>query len=76
MHKSLSETLYLTQSGVTVSTLGKVGIHTRVPASETDDAVAGVEVLDVIALTGRTNEGTGAASETGLRKGLPFGSVE
>ena len=76
MHKSLAEALLLGKSVVSVSHLGELGIHTGVPASVTDNAVAGIEVLNVIALTGRTNEGTCAAAKAGRGKLVPGGIVK
>ena len=65
VHKSLTEAFFLCKSVVSVSHLGELGIHAGVPASVTDNAVAGVEVLYVVALAGRANEGTRAATEAG-----------
>ena len=53
------------ESVVSVSHFGKLGIHARIPASVTDNAVSGVEVLYVIALAGGADEGAGATSEAG-----------
>ena len=55
---------------------GEVGIHAAVPAAVALDAAAGVEILDVVALAGGADEGTGAACQTGLVKCLPQGGVE
>jgi hypothetical protein len=56
--------------------LGEVGVHAGVPATESQNTVSGVVILNVIALTGRANEGAGAATEAGFRKSLPFGTVK
>ena len=65
VHKSLTEALYLSHSGLTCRHLCEVGIHAGIPTSESLDTVTGIEILYVIALASGTNKGTGAASKTG-----------
>ena len=55
---------------------GEIGIHTGVPATEALDAVSGVEILDVVTLAGRANEGTGSAAKAGRGEFLPLGCVK
>ena len=76
MHESLTEAFKLGKSRLTCGHFRKVRIHARVPATEAFYTVTGVEVLYVVALTRRADEGTRSATETRLRKLLPFGSAE
>ena len=71
VHKPLAEPLQLRQARLPGGHFGEVGIHARVPAAEALHAVAGVEVLDVVALAGGADEGAGAAAEAGFRTALP-----
>ena len=52
--------------------LREVRVHATVPTTVTLYFGAGVEVLNVVALTGRTDESTSAATKTAFRKGCPF----
>ena len=51
MHKALTETFKLRQSRLSGGHLGEIGIHTGIPATETLNAVTGVEILDIVGLT-------------------------
>ena len=64
------------KSVVSVSHSGKLGIHTGVPASVTDNTVTRVKIFYVVALTGGANEGAGSAAKAGCGKLIPSGIVE
>ena len=76
MHESLAETLQLGKSGLTCRHFGEIGIHAGIPAAEALYTVTGIEILDIIALAGGADKGSGAATETRLRKLLPLGCAE
>ena len=76
MHKTLTETFELGKSRLTCRHFGEFRVHAGIPAAETLYSVTGVEIFDVVALTGRTNESTGSAAEAGFGKLCPFGSIE
>ena len=76
MHKSLAEALQLRITVVSVCHLREVGIHAGIPATEALHALVRLEILDVVALTGGANEGTGSAAQTGGGKLLPLGRIE
>ena len=76
MHKSLAEAFFLRKTGVTVRHLCEIGEHTAIPATETVDAVTGLEIADVVALAGRANERTSTATETSFGKLSPLGRIE
>ena len=59
------------QTRLTRRHLGKFRIHAGIPTTEPLDAVSGVEVLDVVALTGRADKGAGPTPEAGLRQLRP-----
>ena len=63
MHESLTETLHLAVTVVAVSHHRKVGVHAGIPAAESLNTVAGVEVAYVIALAGGTYKRTGSAGQ-------------
>ena len=65
MHKSLAEAFLLRKSVISVCHFGKLGIHARIPASVTNYAVSGLEIFDVIALTGGAYKRTRSATKTG-----------
>ena len=76
MHESLTESLQLAGTVISVSHHCEIGIHTGIPAAVTLDSVSGIIILDVIALAGRANEGTGTAAQASLRKSCPLIGVE
>ena len=76
MHKSLTESLHLAGTVVSVSHHGKIRVHAGIPAAVTVNTVPCVVILNVIALTGRTYEGTGSAGKTRLVQFLPYRRIE
>ena len=76
VQEALTEPLHLSRTGLTGGHLGKVGIHAAVPAAETAHRFAAVKVLNVIALTGWADEGTGTAAKAAFGQRLPFRPLE
>ena len=76
VHEPLAEPLLLGETGVAAGHFGEVGVHAGVPAAEPLDAVAGVEVPDVVALAGGADKGAGPAAQAGFRKLRPLGTVK
>ena len=76
MQKALTEALKLRRPGLASGHLGEVGVHAAVPAAEAAYLFAGVKFLDVVALTGRADEGAGAAAKAALAELLPLRTVE
>jgi hypothetical protein len=64
MHESLTESLHLAGTVISVSHHGKIRVHTGIPAAVTVNTVSCVVILDIIALAGRTYEGTGSTCQT------------
>ena len=62
MHESLTETLHLAVTVISVCHHCKVRVHTGIPATVTLYTVSCIEILDIIALAGRTGERTGSAA--------------
>ena len=76
MHKPLAEPFELCRTWLTAGCLGKVRVHAAIPAAESLNAVTGIVVPNVIALTGRAYESTGTASQTSLGKSCPLIGAE
>ena len=62
VHESLTKPFFLGGTVGTVRHHGKIGVHAAVPAAETLDFLASVEVLHIIALTCGTHKGAGTAA--------------
>ena len=62
VHKSLTETLFLSVTDVAVCHQSEVRVHTGIPAAESLNLVADGIILDIVALTGWADESTGAAA--------------
>ena len=71
MHKSLTESLHLGRSRIRSCHLCEIGIHAGIPTAETQNVPVCFKVADIETLTGRADEGAGAAPETGFRKIVP-----
>ena len=76
MHKSLTIALHLRRTGICRRHLGKVGIHARIPATETHYALIGFEVADIETLAGGAYESTRSATEAGFAEFVPDGKIE
>ena len=76
MHEPLAEALELRRARLSGGHLGEIGVHAAVPAAEAAHFFAGVKFLNVVALTGRADEGAGAAAEAAFGQLLPFRAVE
>ena len=62
VHETLTETLHLCGTVVSCCHHRKVRVHTGIPAAVTLYTVSCIEILDIIALAGRTGERTGSAA--------------
>ena len=66
MHEALPKSLPLALAWVAMGHQGEVRIHAGVPAPKPLYAVAGIKVLDIVAMAGRADKGACAAAYTRL----------
>ncbi len=76
VHKPLTETFFLRGTVGAMGHHGKVRIHAAVPATETAYFPTVIKVLNIIALTGRTDKCTGSATQAALGKLSPHITVK
>ena len=62
VHETLTESLFLGGTVGTVRHHGEVGVHAAIPAAETLDFLASIEVLHIIALASGADKGAGTAA--------------